>query len=126
MTALAIARNDLKRLAREPVALFWIFVGPLIFTTFFGILFKPQPRKPVALLLVDHDEGRYIADALSALLKSDDLVVRRAEAAPAGQWALEIPAGSAAARVNSRGNRRTHVCATGSSISSAMSVTCPV
>ena len=40
---LVIAWYDLKRVLGERVALFWIFVGPLIFTVVFGFLFQPSP-----------------------------------------------------------------------------------
>jgi len=44
MIPLIIALNTLKLAFRQREAVFWIFIGPLIFVTFFGILFKAQPR----------------------------------------------------------------------------------
>jgi len=36
-----IAWSDIRRVLRERESLFWLFVGPLIFTIFFGLLFRP-------------------------------------------------------------------------------------
>ena len=35
----------IKRVFRERESLFWLFVGPVIFTVFFGLLFRPQPPR---------------------------------------------------------------------------------
>lgn len=97
MNALIIARNDLKRLMRERTAIFWIFLGPVIFTSFFGVLFKPQPAGPTIVALVNHDQDAYIADTLTTLLKADKIVLMKREAVPSGEWALEIPRDAASA-----------------------------
>ncbi len=97
MNALIIALTDLKRLMRERVALFWIFVGPLIFTTFFGILFRPQTARPVSVALVNHDQDSYIADTLTALLKADNIILTKTDTVPSGSWVLEVPQGAASA-----------------------------
>ena len=39
--ALVIAWYDAKRVLLEREMLFWIFLGPLIFVLFFGLLFRP-------------------------------------------------------------------------------------
>ena len=43
---LVIAWSDIARVLRERESLFWLFVGPLIFTVFFGLLFRPQRTAP--------------------------------------------------------------------------------
>lgn len=97
MNALAIAWTDLKRLFRERAALFWIFVGPVIFTTFFGILFKPQPDRPTVVTIVNRDATDRVAGKMAGLLQRDKLVVRRSDRAPEEGWAVEIPSGTGAA-----------------------------
>jgi ABC-2 type transport system permease protein len=94
LTALLIAANDLKRLFRERAALFWIFVGPVIFTTFFGVVFKPQPPRPPTLVLVNEDTDDHVARALQLLLERDGVAVRRSDrVAPAG-FTLVVPRGA--------------------------------
>ena len=97
MNALIITGNDLKRLMRERTSLFWIFVGPVIFTSFFGILFRPQPAGPAIVALVNHDQDAYVADTLTTLLKADKIILTRRDTVPSGEWALEVPKGAASA-----------------------------
>ena len=94
MSALIIAWNDLKRLFRERSALFWIFVGPVIFATFFGILFKPQPTRRPTLVLVNEDADEYVARAVRALLERAGVAVRRSDRALPDARTLVIPRGA--------------------------------
>ena len=97
MNALIITGNDLKRLMRERTSLFWIFVGPVIFTSFFGILFRPQPAGPAIIALVNHDQDAYVADTLTTLLKADKIILTGRDTVPSGEWALEVPKDAASA-----------------------------
>lgn len=97
MHPLTIAWVDLKRLLTERQAIFWIFVGPLIFSTFFGVLFRQEPPKPLGVAIVNKDSSDTLALALTAFLREEGLVVATAREAPPEGWAVEVPAGSTAA-----------------------------
>jgi hypothetical protein len=58
MSALIIALNVLQLAFRRGEAIFWIFIGPLIFATFFGILFKAQPPRLPTLDIISEDRAR--------------------------------------------------------------------
>ncbi len=94
MHAVNIAWIGLKSIAREREALFWIFAGPVIFATFFGILFRPPPAGTPEYAVVNRDSTGYVLRALQAALKDDNIVLRPAGSRPAGRWAVEIPAGA--------------------------------
>jgi ABC-type multidrug transport system permease subunit len=96
MTALAIAWLDLTRLMREREALGWIFIGPVIFTVFFGLLFRPQPERQTTVAIVNRDADDRVARAIGVLLEQDRIKVVSAQAVEAGRWGVEIPAGAAA------------------------------
>ncbi len=102
MHPLTIAWADLKRLLRERQAIFWIFVGPLIFTTFFGVLFRQQTPKPLSVAIVNKDSSDTLARALTALLRAEGFAVATTREAPPDGWAVEIPAGSTAAILEKR------------------------
>jgi ABC-2 type transport system permease protein len=93
LSALIIALNDLKRLFRERSALFWIFVGPVIFATFFGILFKPQPTRKPTLVLVNEDADDTVVRTLQALLERDGVAIRRSDRVLPDALTLVIPRG---------------------------------
>ncbi len=95
--ALVIALNDLRRLLRERSALFWIFVGPLLFTGFFGTLFRAQPERATTVSLVDHDAGGYVARVLTLILAQDKIEVKPASAVAGDRFVLEVPEGAALA-----------------------------
>jgi ABC-2 type transport system permease protein len=106
MTPLVIAHNDVRRVFREREALFWLFVGPVIFVAFFGVLFKPpQDRKP-RITLINKDADDRLVRHLTAGLERDGIVVRTSASADA-RPALEIPAGAAAAIDDSRAPKVT-------------------
>jgi ABC-type Na+ efflux pump permease subunit len=77
--------------------MFWVFVGPLIFTTFFGVLMKAQPPPAVRLAIVNLDADDTLASHVTSALKRDGIIVTRANAVVRGTTALVIPAGAAAA-----------------------------
>lgn len=97
MMILTIAWHDLRRTFRSRAAFFWLFVGPLLFTSFFGTLMKPQTPRGTTVTVVNHDEGDYLARALTEALARDKIAVRPAVAAPglAAGFTVEVPAGAA-------------------------------
>jgi ABC-2 type transport system permease protein len=103
---LSIALVELQRLARTREALFWIFLGPLIFVTFFGIIFREAPPAPPRLTIVNQDDGDYVARAMAAVLERDGMVVEHASGAPR-PGSLEIPFGTAAALAEAQPVRLT-------------------
>lgn len=97
MNALLIAWNSIRLTLRTREAVFWIFVGPLIFTTFFGILFKPERPVPVTIDLVNEDAAGTVAADIASALERDGIVVTRASAIAPGRRTLVVPAGTSAA-----------------------------
>ncbi len=97
MIPLIIALNTLKLAFRQREAVFWIFIGPLIFVTFFGILFKAQPPRPPSLDVVNEDRTDEVASDLTATLQHDGVVVTRVRTSIDGRPALIVPAGAAGA-----------------------------
>jgi ABC-type multidrug transport system permease subunit len=97
MIPLVIAANALKLTLRRREAIFWIFIGPLLMSTFFGILFKPQTPAPLAIDIVNADADATVAAAIADGLARDGLLVRRTSAVSPGRLALVVPAGAAAA-----------------------------
>jgi len=95
--ALVIAGNDLKLLFRQRAWLFWIFVGPLLFVGFFGVLFDPKPPQKPTVFLVNRDTGDYVARVLTLILDRDEIQVRPATSVEAERFTLEVPGGAAEA-----------------------------
>jgi ABC-type multidrug transport system permease subunit len=106
MNTLAIAWVDLKRISREGEAIFWLFVGPVIFVVFFGILFKPQPERRTAVVIVNRDADDRLARGLGVLLGRDRLEVRHASIDRA-EWSVEVPPGAAAEFASRKGVKLT-------------------
>ena len=94
---LVIAWSDIRRVLRERESLFWLFVGPLIFTVFFGLLFKPAAPSRPALAIVSQDAGPEVLRAISPLLEADGVSVSAKEAVESGRITLVVPAGAAEA-----------------------------
>lgn len=97
MNALLIALHGVRLALRRPEAVFWIFIGPLIFATFFGILSRPDPPAPVRLDLVDQDTAGSIAADIASALERDGVVVTRSSRVTPGRTTLVVPAGTSAA-----------------------------
>ena len=72
-----IARQDLRLVLRDRAAVMWMFIMPIVFITFFGLVMgggkqgQPVDAK-VRLTVVDHDGG-YLARALIESLHGDRL-----------------------------------------------------
>ncbi len=96
MPALTIAWNDFRRTFRERQNLFWMFLAPLIFVTFFGVLLRPSPPRPTLVSIVDEDAPGGLARRLSAALAADGVRVRTVAAAPApgSGFVLIVPKGA--------------------------------
>jgi ABC-2 type transport system permease protein len=92
---LVIAWSDIRRVLRERESLFWLFVGPLIFTVFFGLLFRPGEARRPGLAILDEDGGG-VARAVTPWLEQDGLTVTAVPALEPGRLTLVIPAGAAA------------------------------
>ena len=97
MIPLLIMWNDLGRLFREKQALFWIFLAPVIFTTFFGILFREQPARPLTVAVFNLDLNDEVARGLTQALSADGITATRTDRPVAGPLTVEIPAGAAGA-----------------------------
>jgi len=98
-----IAWYDIRRVLRERESLFWLFVGPLIFTVFFGLLFRPgEPTRP-RLSVVNHDATEDVALGIGPRLEQDGITVTRVTGVERGRLTLEIPAGAAAALREGKG-----------------------
>jgi ABC-type multidrug transport system permease subunit len=91
---LVIAWYDLKRVFSERESLFWLFVGPVIFTVFFGLLFKPEPPRRPVLTIVNKDASDQLVRLVSPPLEQDGVTVRRADTVVAGRLTLVVPAGA--------------------------------
>jgi ABC-2 type transport system permease protein len=97
MKAWIIAVNEWKQLLREREAYFWIFVGPLIFITFFGFIFKPSPPRPLRIAILNEDASEEVARTLTANLEADGVGVELVPERPGDRRTLVIPSGAAAA-----------------------------
>jgi len=97
MIALVIAANGLKQTVHSREAIFWIFIGPLLMSAFFGVLFRPQPPPVLTVDLVNADADDSVASSLADGLQHDGLVVHRTNAVTPGRLAIVVPAGTAAA-----------------------------
>jgi len=96
VSILVIAWHDLRRRLRERVALFWMFVAPVLFVGFFGVLFRPTSPRPTTLTVVNQDADDYVARVLGTLLERNRIAVARADRVPDEGFSLVIPPGSAA------------------------------
>lgn len=101
-TVLAIAWYDMKRVLRERESLFWLFVGPLIFTIFFGLLMRPPAPRPPRLTIVNQDATDRIAGDIGAQLTAEGMVIQTAPEPVPNRASLVVPAGAEAALAEGR------------------------
>ncbi len=94
MPALTIAWNDLRRTFGERHNLFWIFIAPLIFASFFGVLLRPSKPSPTTLSILDEDAPGTVATRLSERLAADGVRTRLGGATPAARFTLVVPGGA--------------------------------
>jgi len=100
---LVIAWYDIKRVLGERESLFWLFVGPLIFTVFFGLLFRPSAPERPTLRVVNQDTTDHVLRAVTPWLEQDGVTVKPVPAVVKDQLTLVIPAGAGDALQASRG-----------------------
>jgi ABC-2 type transport system permease protein len=77
--------------------LFWIFLGPLIFTVFFGLLFQPRPVERPRLALVNQDATAEVTQSLARLLEDDGVTAQLVDEVERDRLTLVVPRGAAAA-----------------------------
>jgi ABC-2 type transport system permease protein len=97
MNVLVIAWNDVERVLRERQNIFWMFISPLIFVVFFGVMFRAQPPSRPSVDLVNEDRTDDIARGLDVRLTADGIRVRRVQRAVGSNLTLVVPPGSAEA-----------------------------
>jgi ABC-type multidrug transport system permease subunit len=102
MIPIYIAINGLRLTLKSREAIFWVFIGPLLMATFFGILFKPQPPSKVHLEIVNADTTGTVAENITDALEKDGIVVMHAAAVTPDRTTLVIPAGAEAALAAAR------------------------
>lgn len=86
-----VAKNDLLLVRRDRSALFWSYIGPFIFITFFG--FIRFGSDDVVLYLENQDHSALVADAVTMLLREQHVIVRPGPA-PKGDFTLVVPNGA--------------------------------
>ncbi len=91
-----VARNDVRLMLRDRGTVFWSFVGPFLFMTFFGLLFRDSPAVKTRLTIRNADVSPAFATALTVLRRDDSISVKNAAngADPADAFVLVIPPGS--------------------------------
>ena len=90
-----IARNDLRLLLHDRGTLFWSFLGPFMFITFFGLLFRSTGAQDKTVLYLCNDDSSGVLPAALAVSLRDAEVDVRTQAAPKGAYVLLVPAGAA-------------------------------
>ena len=96
MAAFTIAWNGLRRTVRERQNLFWMFVAPLMFVSFFGVLLRPSPMRPTRVAIVNEDAPGTAAARFATALVADGVDARVVQTRPAADsgLALVIPKGT--------------------------------
>jgi ABC-type multidrug transport system permease subunit len=90
-----VARTDLRLWLRDKGALFWSFLGPLIFTIFFGFMFKaPSGTERAVVYVNDGDTMPVVARAVAVQLQDAGMDVRLGKA-PGDEYEVRVPAGAA-------------------------------
>jgi len=79
MNCLKISLNDIKLVLKEKMALFWMFIAPIIFISFFGILFREPHRSNPIVYIQNNDKKTTLAKSLEILLakKNVDIVKKK-------------------------------------------------
>lgn len=68
-----IALNDMHLTLKAKGALFWTFAAPMIFISFFGILFKAPIAENPSVIIENHDQNETFAKSLAILLAEDKI-----------------------------------------------------
>ena len=84
---LTLART--RELMREPEAVFWIFLFPLLFALALAIAFRAEPPAPIPIGVLDPaSDPSPVAEAVRARLDADDEIDARLVDEPAARLAL--------------------------------------
>ena len=92
-----IAVNEWKQLLREREAWFWIFIGPILFVTFFGLIMKPSGDRPLGLAVLNEDASPALAAELVRILRDDGVEVTEVDALPSNRRTIVVHDGTTAA-----------------------------
>ena len=95
--AVLIAWTDLRRVARDRHNVFWIFVAPLIFVSFFGIMLEPGPPTVTKVSIVNEDSAGQVAAQLASMVSGDRVSAGVVAKAPQQGLFVVVPAGTARA-----------------------------
>jgi len=89
-----VARNDLRLWVRDRGALFWSFLGPVMFTVFFGFIFR-QPGGPdrTVVYVSDGDTSPVVARAVAVQLQDAGMDVRLGTGSREN-YEIRVPAGA--------------------------------
>jgi ABC-type multidrug transport system permease subunit len=93
LTELTLAR--LRELIREPEAVFWVFVFPILLAGFLGLAFRSRPPEALPVAVVAGPQGDARLAALSGRVELKPRLLGEAEARPAlarGQVVLVVSA----------------------------------
>jgi len=89
-----VARNDLRMWLRDKGALFWSFLGPVMFTVFFGFIFRqPASTDRMVVYVHDGDSSPVVARAVAVQLQDADFDVRTGTASRE-DYEIRVPAGA--------------------------------
>jgi ABC-2 type transport system permease protein len=75
-----LARARIRELVREPEAVFWVFVFPILLAAILGLAFRSRPPAPLPVAVVDGPAAATRSAALSAGGDLDPHVVSEADA----------------------------------------------
>jgi len=100
---LAIAANHLERMFRQKAALFWVFVGPVLFVTFFGLVFRENAPAVPSVDVWNRDADDRVARAIAVALQGDKIQAQVVREADKNRFTLEVPAGTAQALASGKG-----------------------
>ena len=90
-----VARNDLRMWLRDRGALFWSFLGPVMFTVFFGFIFRqPAGADRTVVYVNDGDTMPVVARAVAVQLQDAGMDVRLGPGTKEN-YEIRVPAGAA-------------------------------
>jgi ABC-2 type transport system permease protein len=95
--SLVIAWTDLRRVARDRHNVFWIFVAPLIFVSFFGMMLQPGPPTVTKVSIVNEDPAGQVAARLASMVSGDRVSASVVAKSPQRGFFVVVPAGTAQA-----------------------------
>ena len=89
-----VARNDLRMWLRDRGALFWSFLGPIMFMVFFGLIFsQPGSVDRTVVYVNDGDTSPVVARSVAVQLQDAGFDVRTG-AGSRENYEIRVPAGA--------------------------------